>query len=67
MKRDDRLFSLSILFVIIFAGISVWRTYKIKNTILTRAPVVDIKVIETQVESGNLSIHEAKFYKTLED
>ena len=63
---DDRLFVAAIVMVLILAVGSVWYNYSMQTALSTGAREVDLEMIREQSESGNLSLHEAEFYKPFE-
>ena len=62
-RQADRLFKGAVIAIIFLALMVVWYNHRLLSSPYSRAPMVDLELIEGQVESGNLSLHQAQFYK----
>lgn len=65
MKRDTTIFQIAIFIVLFLTGLTIWHNYNLKTSLISKAPTVDIGVINNQVNTGNLTINEAKFYRAI--
>ncbi|UCD85858.1 MAG: hypothetical protein JSU92_06590 [Deltaproteobacteria bacterium] len=64
--KTDRLFKGVVITIIFLALTVVWYNHRLLSSPYSRAPMVDLELIESQVESGNLSLHQAQFFKLRE-
>ena len=64
--KADQLFKGVVITIIFLALMVVWYNHRLLSSPYSRAPMVDMELIERQVESGNLSLHQAEFFKLRE-
>ena len=61
MNTGDRLFIVAVVLVLTLALFSAWYNFDLENKINTGARTVNLRVINEQIKSGNLSMHPAEF------
>ena len=66
MKRDWLLVLLVMLVVALAFG-AVYQNHVIERSLASGHPEVDLDQIRGQIESGNLSDHDALFFRAVED
>ncbi len=64
--KADRIFQGAVITIIFLALMVVWYNHRLLSAPYSRAPKVDLELIERQVESGNLSLHQAEFFQLRE-
>jgi hypothetical protein len=64
--RQADQFKGAVITIIFLALMVVWYNHRLLSSPYSRAPKVDLELIERQVESGNLSLHQAEFFQLRE-
>lgn len=65
MKKGDRIFAGMLVVLLSLAGLTVYHNYSLKRNLRPALPKIDPEILVEQIESGNLSLQEADFYRIL--